>query len=196
MATNGVFCLEGEWDSDLRRRASVLPILELLERLGEVKAIHRDVATLAELEYYLKLWRQAKYDDYRVLYLATHGDKGLLSWSRDNSTTLDELADMLGGHAAGCYLYLGSCLTLFDEREAMSFVSKTGAAAVLGYRAKLAWLEGAAFEVILLSRLANHSGRPATLFKQLMARHGGLAKLYKFAMVTQKEMLRSQDHSG
>ena len=194
MATDGIYCLEGEWDSDLRRRASVLPVLELLERLGELKAIHRDVATRPELEHYLKKWAQVRYDDYRVLYLACHGDKGVLQWSNGNRTSLDDLADILGGAANGCYIYLGSCLTLFEEKQARTFAERTGAAAILGYRKEVDWLEGAAFEVILLSRLAQHYGRPATLFKQLMTRHRDLAKLYKFVMVTQRETLRSQDH--
>lgn len=48
-ATTGVLCLEGEWEPDLRKRASVLPVLELLERLGVIKSIHRNVATPDEL---------------------------------------------------------------------------------------------------------------------------------------------------
>lgn len=195
MAANGVFCLEGEWNSDLRKRESVLPVLELLERLGHLKAIHRDVATSVELEHYLKAWSQSRYDDYRVLFLATHGNKGALSWSRGkaNLTTLEDLAQMIGDSASGCYIYLGSCLTLFEEKQARAFAQATGALAVMGYRKDVDWLEGAAFEVILLAALANHAGRPKTLFNQLMARHRDLAKLYKFVMVTPKEVLRSQD---
>ena len=196
MAANGVFCLEGEWDPDLRKRASVLPVLELLERLGHVKAIHRDVATRPELEHYLRKWGQVRYNDFCVLFLATHGDKGVLCWSRGNETTLDELADMLGDSAQRCYVYLGSCLTLFHEKQTQAFVEKTGVEAVLGYRKEVDMLEGAAFEVILLAWLANHVGRPRTVFRQLMERHGQLANLYKFVMVTKSETLRSQDFHG
>lgn len=193
MAANGIFCLEGEWDPDLRERLSVLPVLEYLERLGEIKAIHRDVATRAELKHYLGKWSQRRYDDYRVLFLATHGDKGELTWSKGNRTSLVELAEILGDSANGCYIYLGACLTLFDDKESRKFVEATGAAAVLGYRKSVDFIEGAAFETVLLTWVAKHAGRPETLFKQLMARHGGLASLYKFVMVTQKESLRSQD---
>lgn len=193
MVANGVFCLEGEWDSDLRKRATVLPVLDLLERLGHIQAIHRNVATLPELRHYLEQWSNPRYKDFYVLYLSTHGDKGLLQWSVGHNTTLDDLAEMLEGSAEGCYVYLGSCLTLFNEEKAQTFVIKTGAAAVLGYRKEVDWLEGAAFEVILLAWLASHNGRPETLFKRLMVRHGQLAKLYKFVMVTKNGTLRSQD---
>lgn len=195
MAANGIFCLEGQWDSDLRKRRSVLPMLEYLERLGEIKAIHRDVATRAELEHYLRKWPQRRYDDYQVLFLATHGDKGQLTWSTGTHTSLAELAEILGDSAKGCYIYLGSCLTLFDDRESKKFVHATGAAAVLGYRSSVDFIEGAAFETVLLTSLAHYAGRPETLFKKLMKRHGGLAALYKFVMVTERQTLRSQDTS-
>lgn len=191
VAENGVFCLEGEWDSDLRKRWSVLPVLELLERLGELKAIHRDVATKEELAFYLKKWSQRRYDDYQILFIASHGDKGSLCWSTGNETSLEELAELIGDSARGCYIYMGSCLTLFDEKEARRFAERTGAAAVMGYRREVDMVEGAGWEVILLSWLANHYGHPATLFKQLMQRHQELAKLYKFVMVTQKEALHA-----
>lgn len=196
MAANGVFCLEGEWDADLRKRRSLLPVLDLLERLGQIKSIHRDVATREELEHYLRAWSQTRYEDYQILFLAAHGDKGVLHWSRGNDTTLQDLAETLGHSAQGCYVYLGSCLTLFDEKQSRAFVENTGVAALSGYRKKVDHLEGAAFEVILLSWMANHYGRPATLFKQLMQRHGELAKLYKFVMVTKNETLRSQDFAS
>ena len=113
-----------------------------------------------------------------------------------DETTLEKLAEMLGDSAQGCYVYLGSCLTLFDEKQARAFLASTGAVALLGYRKEVDWLEGAAFEVILLAWLAGHYGRPKTLFNRLMVRHGQLAKLYKFVMVTKRETLRSQDRVG
>jgi hypothetical protein len=40
-----VFCLEGDWSPDLRKRSSVRPLLELMEREHsvDVKAVHRNV---------------------------------------------------------------------------------------------------------------------------------------------------------
>ena len=43
--TTGVFCLEGDWDDNLRSRQSVEPMLQLLADCGELSYIHRDVAT-------------------------------------------------------------------------------------------------------------------------------------------------------
>lgn len=192
MATNGIFCLEGEWESNLRLKESVLPVLELLERLGQIKWIHRDAATIGEVTHYLKKWSQKGYHDYPVLYLATHGDKGVLQWGPTNEDmTLEALAALLGESARGRYVYLGSCLTLFNERQVQTFVETTGVKAVLGYRKTVDWIESAAFDVILLSTIANHTGRPETLFKELTTRHGELAALLKFVVGTRNGVLHA-----
>jgi hypothetical protein len=196
MATNGVFCLEGEWDSDLRKRTSVLPVLELLERLGAIKAIHRKVATTGEVEHYLNLWRQARYDDYPVLYLAAHGYEGSLSWSNRNDTSLDDLADILGETATSCYIHLGSCLTPFNEKQASAFVEKTGARALLGYRTEVDWVESAAFETLLLPMLAEYAPTKRTaktFYNTIMGLQSDLARRLKFVMVTADETLRGRD---
>lgn len=78
-ALPGIFCLEGEWDPDLRRRKSVLPILELLERLDVARTIHRDVATRDELAFYLAKWGQKRYRDCEVLHLACHTEMSAAS---------------------------------------------------------------------------------------------------------------------
>ena len=191
MAANGIFCLEGEWEPDLRKRDSVLPVLELLERLGKIKSIHRDVATVAEAKYYLKKWSERRYDDYVVLYVATHGDKGRLYWGPRESMTLDELAEILGDSASDCWVYLGSCLTLFDETDVIRFVEQTGVEAVLGYRKSVDWIESAAFDVILLSEMANFAGKPTTFFKTLISRYGELAAMLKFVVGTRSDVLHA-----
>lgn len=193
MAANGIFCLEGEWDADLRSRTSVLPLLGFLERLDQVQAIHRNVATTQELELFLRKWTQAKYGDYRILYLAARGDAGSLLWSKGNATSLAEVAATLGTSAEGSYVYVGSSLAAFDDRDARDFVRQTGAAAVVGFRREVEPIEATAFEVFLLSWLANHPGRPEALFKRLMGGHSELVQPFELVMVTQKGPLRSQD---
>ena len=70
----GVFALEGDWSEDnLADRTSVVPVLETLERLQIIDYVRRDIGTRAELERYLRRWRD-ELPDYRVLYLGFHGD--------------------------------------------------------------------------------------------------------------------------
>lgn len=74
MAKGGIFCVEGQWHRDLRDRSSVLPTLDLLERRGRIRFIHRDVATEEELNYFVGRWGLKQYCDYQVGFLAMHGD--------------------------------------------------------------------------------------------------------------------------
>jgi hypothetical protein len=174
MKLPGIFCLEGEWDSDLRRRESVLPMLELLERLAIAQSIHRDVATKDEFFYYLKKWGQRGYHNYFILYLASHGDSGRLELGKD-AVTIDELEEELADKADGGVIYFGSCLTLVtDDDRLKRFVKRTGASVVVGYRAEIDWLEAAAFELMLLERLLRGE-RSGAFFRRLTKDHGKFA---------------------
>lgn len=74
----GVFCLEADWSTNLKRSSSVEPILELLDQqeTAKVPHIHRDVATPEELKFFLDKWSQKRYRSHPILYLAFHGDPG------------------------------------------------------------------------------------------------------------------------
>jgi len=155
-AADGVFCLEGQWNSDLQVSASVLPTLEHLDRAGVMRYIHRDVATRDEVEYYLGRLRRKQYARYRVVYLAMHGEPGHL-WL-DNpqrvSVSLPELADLMNGACRDRYVYLGSCGTLNTSRRVLTeFVNETGAALVCGYTRSVDWVEASAFDILLLTYL-------------------------------------------
>lgn len=153
MPLPGIFCLEGEWDRDLRQRLSVEPVLELLERLRIARYIHRDVATVSEFEYYLKKWGQKGYGDFEILYLAMHGDMGTLHLGKD-SLTLSRLAELIQGKAANRIIYFASCSTMLEDEGALKeFVKSTGARAAIGYWLDIDWLDSAGFEVFLLERL-------------------------------------------
>lgn len=185
----GIFCLEGEWNADLRDRVSVEPILRLLETLGIAPSIHRDVATRDELTYYIGKWEQKRYDDFKVLYLAMHGDSGLINLGRD-TFDLDELASLLKGKCAGKAIYFGSCLTLKqDSRRLQQFARTTGAKAVVGYRREVPWLECAAFEVLLLDRLSR-GVRSDALFNRLTKEHGLFAKSLGLVVATKSQVHR------
>lgn len=185
----GAFCLEGEWSSDLRSRWSVEPILQLLERLEYLTAIHRDVASKAELTYYLGKWVQRGYAAYEVLYLACDGAAGELALGRD-WITFDELAEVLEGRCAGRTLYFSACLTLdISDDMLMAFVSRTGAKAVVGYEKPIDWLESAAFECLLLERLVRGS-RTDGFFNGLRRDHGDFAGRLGLVAATRKKVYR------
>ena len=185
-----MFCLEGEWSPDLRKRTSVEPVLQLLERLGLITTIHRDVATASELEFYLKKWLQHRYENYAVLYLACHGTaKGIdLGGS---TVTLADLGDILADGCRGSTIYFGSCMGMGSEdRVLMDFVAKTRAKAVVGYSKNIEWLDSAAFECLLLDRLVR-GNRTDGMFNQLHNDHGQMAQRLGLVAATRSTVYRA-----
>lgn len=148
----GVFCLEGAWAKRLDDRASVLPTLDMLERLCMATYVHRDVGTEEELYHYLGKWAQAGYRRYGVLYFAFHGVKGGVNVGR-GTVTLADLAERLDGKATGRIVYFGCCSVLRDRQGVEDFRRATGARLVCGYTKKVDWVESAAFDLLLLRSL-------------------------------------------
>ncbi|MDT4987689.1 MAG: hypothetical protein QOI74_1783 [Micromonosporaceae bacterium] len=181
----GVFCVEGQWESDLTKRGSVLPTLEMLERLGRIRFIHRDTATVEELRYYIGRWLLRKYADYEVGFFAMHGEPTRLRLSETTGIELDELETWLAGRCEGKKLYFGSCAVLAAPRDRLSaFLDETKASMLCGFTRYVDWVEAAAFETVVLDALAN--GKRADSTERLMrsarwsafARHLGFRVVY------------------
>jgi hypothetical protein len=154
--SRGIFCVEGQWDRDLRKRGSVLPTLELLERLGTIRFIHKDVATADELNFYLDRWVLREYADYNVGFFAMHGEPTRLCLTDWESVELEEIADRLAGKLDGKRLFFGSCSVMnTGVTQLQKFLITTGAAMMCGYTRAVDWVQSAAFETVLLDVLAN-----------------------------------------
>lgn len=155
--TRGVFCLEGDWDDDLRDRSSVLPTLEMLDARHQCSYIHRDVATIDELEHYVVQRAKRRYEHYSVIFLAFHGQRGKIHLGRE-TVTLEQLGEVMDGRCAGTLIYFGSCSTTWVSIERLEeFRRQAGAAFVAGYRRDVDWVTSAAFEFILLQALSEYS---------------------------------------
>lgn len=187
----GVFCLEGDWDSDLRWRATVGPVLELLDRSGApaVPFIRRDVGTPEEFEYYLGKWTQRRYSRYPILYLGFHGGPGILHVGdrRRGPVTLDWLEDRLAGACKGRLIHFGACGTLGTHGNRLrQFLRRTGALAVCGYQEDVDWMLSAAFELILLYQFqfnALTKAGMAAVKRRVVRRASDLARDLKFRML-------------
>lgn len=187
----GLFCLEGGWEKDLRGRTTVAPVLELLEtsHYPSIRSIHRDVATLGELEHYLQRWTLKRYDDYPILYLGFHGDPGILymrAGQRD-PVELDWIGERLAGACKGRIIHFGSCGTLALHGNKLNhFLEKTGALAISGYRTDVDWILSAAYELVLLSALQFNTltkGGLAAALRRVKRDAGTLARVLEFRMV-------------
>ena len=156
MSRGGIFCVEGQWHRDLRERGSVLPTLELLERCGTIRFIHRNVATPDELSFFLNRWTLRQYADYNVGFFAMHGEPTKLCLTDWHTVELATVAGELEGQCTGKRLYFGSCSVLrASDRVLTDFLHETKAAMLCGFTKVIDWVESAAFETVVLNALVN-----------------------------------------
>ncbi len=188
-----IFCLEGDWDDSVRNRESVLPVLELLERLNEAQFYHRDVTTPHELEHHLTKLRRFSRARFPVVYLASHGSEqdGELKIDLGGSTlSLNEVGRLLAGKLSGRILYFGSSLIgTARDHALMQLADATGARAVVGYEAEVSWLESAAFDLLLLPRLVS-AKRVDTIFRGLLEHNSSMSAAVGLVVATKAKVYR------
>jgi hypothetical protein len=189
VSTKGIFCLEGEWDNDLRKKRSIRPVLDLLQHSNSprVDSIRRDVGTKAEFEYYLRKWSLQKYQNFRILYLAFHGEPGELCLGDEGRANLDWLEERLQNKCKNCLIHFGSCGTLDTHGKRLQrFMRSTGALAVCGYRSDVDWMLSTSFELILMSTLQHNAftrSGLAAVQKRLKREAKGLVNELKFRLL-------------
>jgi len=191
----GIFAIEGEWFSDLRNGVSFRPLLELIQSLSRSPFVHRDAATEEELFYYLKKWSQKRYARYPILYLGFHGEEEsiLIGDGRESKCRvhLDDLMNVLSDQCEKRIIYIGSCSTMgIDERRLQTFLQRTGALAVCGYRYPIDMIRSAAFELLLfnamLDNALNLNGVKA-MKRKIFSEEKSLVKELGFRMVIRKK---------
>lgn len=193
MPKPGLFCLEGDWYRDLRDSVTVEPILQLLRSVGVADYIHRDIGTRAEFEHYVSQWAMRRYSNYRVLYIATHGDIDTLAmgFGRRNEITLDELQDLLAGECADRFIYFGACSVFNGEEDWLTeFAQATKAKAIIGYSGSPPMLECAAFEAMLLAEVLSWS-RTDAFVTAMSRRYGTQAKEFGLMAATSRRVYRA-----
>ncbi|CAN5400810.1 hypothetical protein BH10ACI2_BH10ACI2_19480 [soil metagenome] len=151
-----IFCLESQWDNNLEKKLSVLPLLELAEKTCSINFIHLTCNTFAEFKYNLGLRPNRK--SYGLLYLAFHGTKGTIQLhEKEHQLGFDELAKMFGSKFSGWALHFGSCSTLKNSEELVrTFMHETGIKLVTGYCKNVEWVESSALDLIIFSRIQRY----------------------------------------
>jgi hypothetical protein len=155
---HGIFCLEGEWFGNMKRPTTVEPALQLLRTIHTIPYIHRNVATVGELDHYIKQWQLQKHSDFPILYLGFHGDSGCLCVGDQRHPGgrlgLDWFEARVSA-AASRILYFGSCLTLdIHGTRVKNFLKNTGLSGIIGYKTEVDWLSSTLVDISVLSNLA------------------------------------------
>jgi hypothetical protein len=182
-----VLCLEESvWDESLglSDRASVLPTLELLQRLGVLDAFsHRHVYGKDEFERYLaKREVDRRVRSFGTVYLAFHGSAEGLD-AGGHLYSLDALADHLGPLPGGV-VHLGSCFVLKNNEAAgRRFLKRTGASLISGYQRDVEWLDSAALDSAWLGYLAD-PGRIGDIERRFRKRYASLIDYLQWGAVS------------
>jgi hypothetical protein len=164
---------------------STRPLLALLEGDEAIRSIYRDIGTRAELGHYLERWRTTRRGNLRrcsFLYLPFHGseDPGGID-VEDGEVTIAWIGKQLKGRCSGTQVHFSSCRTLdLDARRIESFRTRIGAAVVTGYTEDVGWLDSAAVDLMLMSRLQRHRGRVDLALRGLRDDAGPLLKRLGF----------------
>lgn len=194
----GIFCLEGAWEGNLKNNPSVEPLLDLLDQMATNKRRHvyRDVGTLEEFDYYLKVvWTQSRYHSHPILYLAFHGVPGGLCVGdqrrQEAVVSLDHIETLVAGKLKRRIVHFGSCQTLDIHGNRLNhFLTKTKALAVCGYRKAIPWTVSAALDLVLFQQLQENAlVVPGVLAakRRIFAQMGKLARDLQFTMVVNRQ---------
>jgi hypothetical protein len=189
----GIYCLEGLWDYNLKDKSTVQPILELLEKSDICKHMYHSCATKDELEFFLKKWKQKIINKrFPILYLAFHGSRGNILITHNKSYSLTELGNILEGACDGKVIFFASCETLnTDERKIQSFLKKTNAIAVVGYKQEVEWMLATAFELLVLDAFQQDrfdSRGILNIEEKIKSEYGKLHHKLYFRMVINKHV--------
>ena len=145
-----IFCLEGDWNTNLLKQNSVKAALDFLKENRDIDYIHRHCGTRENLAYYLQQWQLKRYAKYSIGYFAFHGKPGSILIGKD-LISLEELADMLGDSCKNKIIHFGSCHVMnTDKRLIKKFLRRTNALCVCGFRKEIKFIEGSAFDILLL----------------------------------------------
>src|SRR5574341_1322805 len=171
-------CLESLWDSDVENRLSVVPLLQLVADLNEVRFAHLTCNTLAEFRFNMALLPRRR--RYKVLYLATHGNPGEVILADGTRLTLENLAETMKRRFATWIIHFGTCGTLATARSCLqAFLDQTGVAMLLGYKKDVDWAESAALDLIVLDKIQKYRDMRA-MWSQLARSYRDLIRITGF----------------
>ncbi len=153
-----IYCIEGHWDfGDREVEPSVEPLLQLLHGMGQWEYARRDCATVKELDYFLQReWNRCR--EGSILYIASHGEPGMVQFSDGEKQGIETLADKID--CTGCLIHFGGCDVLaIDKSRVRDLVTKTGSVGVSGYEKEVGWADVAnspalALELLLFSSIS------------------------------------------
>lgn len=177
-----IFALEGEWNNKPTDRASVVDVLNYLEKVNDYKCFHRRIATKEEFFYHL---RRTKFKKYKIVYLTFHGSKNKIyttNSAKDEGIELEELLEYRK-FFKDKIVHFGSCETLkMSPEEIIDFRKDLGAKVVSGYTKSVDWMDSGILDLAYFNLWGTYKTRSSDLEKELRRQYGGLCEDLGFVM--------------
>ena len=121
---------------DLKKKSTVLPLLDFLENAINIEYTFRQVATESDFNYYINHLQQPSYNAYDLIYLCFHGQKKCICFADKTDLVLMAFAEKEEnlGIFEGRNVHFGSCSTLkMREEDIKMFKQLTKARMITGY---------------------------------------------------------------
>ena len=174
-----IFCIEGYWEHDRKKKTSVEKALEFLELNSNFKKTCLHSSTREELKEHIKEFKLKRSDEYSILYFAFHGSSNSLHIGKRQKINLQDsakenLADIINGAAAGKIIHFGSCSTLaMDRKEITKFRKDTGAVAISGYNKDIPFIESTFLDMLFFD-LCQEFKAPSAIDNHMKKNYRGL----------------------
>lgn len=191
----GVYCLECEWYGPESHGFTIEHILRVVHHFNPKKYghYHYDVSTEEEFWFLLNRWTQRRFDTHPILYLGFHGEPGaifLRNGKKSPKITLNDIRDVLAGKCNKRVIFFGSCETMYNKpHERKTFLEKTQALAICGYKRPIDWMLSAAMDLIVLSTMQEQAFTLAgmkAIAKKVSMRARGLKSDLGFRIYTRE----------
>jgi len=147
----GIFCIEGDWNHNLKDKTSVKHTLEFLKHSAKIENIYKNCSTEAQFEEYIKTSLQRGYKEYSIIYIAFHGASGSIDLGKRTKLGIDKIAKIINtnGDATDKIIHFGCCSTLdIPTYKLRRFLKETGAIAISGYTEKIDFVQSMCLDIL------------------------------------------------
>ena len=185
-----IFCLEGDWNDNLKVKSSILPALELLQVNATIESVYKTCSTKTEFfaRIHQLLSNKTKYGKFQIIYLAFHGFKGGIQISPIEEITLAEFAEEFEDKLENKMIHFGSCSTLKTHNEEItSFLKKTNALAISGYQKNIDFISSTVVDILFFEMCQNFKSIKS-IENKMLDMYGQLCEKLEFKIYHKKNI--------
>ncbi|MCX7550279.1 DUF6642 family protein [Xanthomarina sp. F2636L] len=170
-----IFCLEGDWDENLRNSGTIAPALNLLEKNCGIEVLHKTCSTKKEFKsriQHIVNGNQKSYSRFQIIYLAFHGIDNEIDLGVE-SISLSKLSKYFSEDFSNRIIHFGSCKTISSKENVEELLRNTEALAVTGYSKDIDFIPSTVMDILFFEECQNWK-RIETIEKKMKSKYGQL----------------------